>query len=142
MKIIKNIQSSQEASTQSTNNQAIKDPRIRHVFDKSTLKYKKSDDVERFWSHLNQDSKITSKTRDQRKIFSITSFVIEKARVLGIPAQKIRDIYFQRYRNPLTYLNALRNYIPELENDLALLCRSEQIDSRFRSCLKIEKRHF
>ena len=68
--------------------QLYSDQKITHVFDLSVPKYQKSEAVEHFWSTLNQDYKITSKTRDQRKVFSITAFAIHKACYIGIPAEK------------------------------------------------------
>jgi hypothetical protein len=118
--------------TQSTKSQPLEKHKITQVFDRSVSKLATSRDVERFWTSLNSDSKITSKTRDARKIMSISRYALDRARARGIPAQKIRDIYFERYRSPLELINALCNYIPELTEDLAVLSSSEQIDSRFR----------
>lgn len=106
-----------------------------HVFTRSVRTYQDPKQVEHYWSKLNQDRTITAKTRDQQKIFSITLFVIQKARELELPAQKIRDVYFCRYRSPMTYLTALLNYVPELEDELSLLISSEEIDSRLRVIL-------
>lgn len=118
--------------TQPSKKQPLTSHKITQVFDRSVPKSSSPQELERFWTSLNADSKITSKTRDSRKIFSISRFALERARARGIPAQKIRDVYFERYRSPLELINALCNYIPELRDDLAVLSSSEQIDSRFR----------
>jgi len=136
MNKLKNTTDSLEGLTrvkpQASNKEGLLSHKISQVFERSLPSYENPQEVEHYWSQMNRDSGITSKTRDQRKIFSITSFVIQKARILDIPAQKVRDVYFRRYRDPAAYITALRNYIPELEADLALLSSSEQIDSRFR----------
>ena len=90
--------------------------------------------LKQLWAQINGNGTITSKERNRLKIGSIARFVMGQARAIHIDPSRVADILrgLKGYLCPKTYIEALRKFLPELNDRLLHLKTVSEIDSTFK----------